>query len=176
MDCAKATRRLWKKHAGLSGWSRFILAEPLWLGLPFKLLLKVTGSSVKKARYSELEKKQKNKQQYSSCFLPKNRKEKPVQNGERFRLCMSNIYLHGLVLFMRSTAVHGPLRFRTTAEQFMPTWCARPLWREQNTESRSYKDVAWRKTKTTPPLTQTLPAHTALLPPHLPVGLFILSL
>lgn len=35
MESAKATRQNVKKRAGLSDWSRFILAEPLWLGSAF---------------------------------------------------------------------------------------------------------------------------------------------
>lgn len=80
MDCAKATRRGaggggdGGGHAGLSEWSRFILAEPLWLGSPFKLLLKVTGSSVKKARNRVYKKKKEKKKpkQTTIFFLPKN--------------------------------------------------------------------------------------------------------
>lgn len=63
---------------------------------------------------------------------------------------MSNIYLHGPVLFIRSTTVHGPVCSRTSTEVFMPMWYAKPLWRKQNTEGRRYKEMAWRKTSPPP--------------------------
>lgn len=104
MDRAEATRRdaAESMQCAQSG-AFFILAETLWLGSPFKLLLKGHRHHGLSCRFTR-----KWKKPYSNNnVVPPPEKEKRNPTEGIFRSHVSNIYQHGVALFMRQTAVTG---------------------------------------------------------------------